>query len=177
MTSWTVNFSKNRYSYSCHDSQKVPLWYKKLSNLPLCPGAHSRFRHYFSSNLYKRAPRGPRGVKRCPRIHLTCHLRFGALILSLDWQNFEKPSKLKKSHLKMFVFRIFFNLGSILAHQTSNGMLSGSWGIFWHPWDPWGWIHIEDIKVLEFVFIFFWVVAHKGLKSPKRFTKIPEITT
>ena len=31
--------------------------------------AHSRFRHYFCSNLYGSAPRGPRGVKRCARIH------------------------------------------------------------------------------------------------------------
>ena len=34
-------------------------------------------------------------------------------------------------------FQIFFNLGAILAHQTSTGMFSGSWRIFWHPWEPW----------------------------------------
>ena len=43
--------------------------------------------------------------------------------------------------------------------QTSNSVFSGSWGIFWHPWGPWGRIHIEDIKVLVFVFKFFWVVV------------------
>ena len=32
-------------------------------------GTHSWFRHYFCSNLYGSAPRGPRGVKRCARIH------------------------------------------------------------------------------------------------------------
>ena len=36
------------------------------------------------------------------------------------------------------LFRIFFILRAILAHQTSTGMFSGSWCIFWHPWDPWG---------------------------------------
>ena len=40
-------------------------------------------------------------------------------------------------------FQIFFNFGAILAHQISNGMFSGSWRIFWHPWDLWGRIHID----------------------------------
>ena len=35
-------------------------------------------------------------------------------------------------------FRIFFNLGAILAHQTSNGMFSRSW-------HPWGRINSGDI--------------------------------
>ena len=30
------------------------------------------------------------------------------------------------------LFWIFLNLGAILAQQTSTGMFSGSWGIFWH---------------------------------------------
>ena len=41
------------------------------------------------------------------------------------------------------VFRSLCLSGAILAHQTSNGMFSGSWRIFWHPWDPWGRIHID----------------------------------
>ena len=60
--------------------------------------------------------------------------------------------KMSKNTCFLRHFQIFFNLGAILAHQTSNGMFSGSWRIFWHPWDPWGWIHIENIKVLAFVF-------------------------
>ena len=60
-------------------------------------------------------------------------------------KNVKKPCFLR-------VFWIFFNLGAILAHQTSNGVFSGPWHIFWHPLDPWGWIHIEYTKVLVFVF-------------------------
>ena len=60
-------------------------------------------------------------------------------------KNVKKPCFLR-------VFQIFFNLGAILAHQTSNGMFSGPWRIFRHPRDPWGRIHIEYIKVLVFVF-------------------------
>ena len=41
------------------------------------------------------------------------------------------------------VFRSLCLSGAILAHQTSNGMFSGSWRIFWHPWDLWGQIHID----------------------------------
>ena len=54
------------------------------------------------------------------------------------------------------LFQIFYNLRAILAHQTSTGMFSGSWRIFWHPWDPWGWIHIGNIKILAFVFDFLY---------------------
>ena len=39
------------------------IWYTNQTN------QHSRFGHYFCSNLYGSAPRGPRGVKRCTRIH------------------------------------------------------------------------------------------------------------
>ena len=53
------------------------------------------------------------------------------------------------------LFWIFFKLGAILAHQTSYCMFSGSWGIFWHPWDPWGRINSGDTRVLRFVFDFF----------------------
>ena len=65
--------------------------------------------------------------------------------------NFEKSSKSKNSCF-LRVFQIFFNLGAILVHQTSNDVFSGPWCIFWHPRDPWGQIHIEYIKVLVFVF-------------------------
>ena len=44
------------------------------------------------------------------------------------------------------ILMVFWSLclsGAILAHQTSNGMFSGSWRIFWHPWNPWGRIHID----------------------------------
>ena len=71
---------------------------------------HSRFGHYFCSNLYGSAPRGPRGVKRCAWIHLTCHLRFGALILPQKGTNFEKPSKLEKNVKKHLFFQTFSNI-------------------------------------------------------------------
>jgi hypothetical protein len=79
-------------------------------------------------------------------------------------QKLWKSSKLKKSQKKP-VFQKFFNLGAILAHQISNGMFSGSWRIIWHPWGPWGRIHIDDIKVLVFVcgnpYNFFQTIQNK----------------
>ena len=32
-------------------------------------------------------------------------------------------------------------------------MFSGSWRIFWHPWDPWGHVNSGDIWVLRFFLI------------------------
>ena len=56
--------------------------------------SHSRFGHYFCSNLYGSSPRGPWGVKRCARV---LHMRFGALLLPPKGIKFEKSSKLKKN--------------------------------------------------------------------------------
>ena len=63
-------------------------------------------------------------------------------------QNQQKSSKYAGF---LMIFRIFFNLRAILAHQTSYGMFSGSWRIFWHPWQPWGRLSSGDIWVLRFV--------------------------
>ena len=54
------------------------------------------------------------------------------------------------------LFWIFLNLGAILAQQTSTGMFSGSWSIFWHPWNPWDQINSGDTRVLRFVLIILW---------------------
>ena len=43
----------------------------------------------------------------------------------------------------LMVFRSLCLSRAILAHQTSNGMFSGSRRIFWCPWGPWGQIHID----------------------------------
>ena len=45
--------------------------------------------------LYGSAPRGPRGVKRCARIHWTCHVRFGALILPPNWRILKKVYEIR----------------------------------------------------------------------------------
>jgi hypothetical protein len=72
----------------------------------------------------------------------------------------QKTSKLKKKGQKkpcfLRHFQIFFNLRAILAHQTSTCMFSGSWRIFWHPWDLWGRINSGDTRVLRFVLIILW---------------------
>ena len=71
----------------------------------------------------------PRGFQGCQKIRLLIKL----LKLPPKGTNFEKSTKLKKKVSKPPVFRlfqIFFNLGAILAHQTSTGMFSGSWCIF-----------------------------------------------
>ena len=44
-------------------------------------------------------------------------------------------------------------------------MFSEAWPTFWHPRDPWGWVHIEYIKVLVFVFVlpfFTWTTQPDG---------------
>jgi hypothetical protein len=66
-------------------------------------------------------------------------------------QNWKKKSE-KSCFLRLF--QKFFNLGAILAHQITNGVFSGSWRIFWHPWHPWGRVNSGDISFLIFVFDF-----------------------
>ena len=38
--------------------------FKLQKKIPAPPSPHSRFRHFFCSNLYGSTPRGPRGVKK-----------------------------------------------------------------------------------------------------------------
>ena len=96
-------------------------------------------------------PQGSQGCQKITFYFLKMKLFSFCAKIALKRHKLQKPSKLKK---KCFLrpFQIFFNLGAILAHQTSTGMFSGSWRIFWRPWDTWGRIHIENIKVLAFVF-------------------------
>ena len=68
--------------------------------------------------------------------------------------------KMSKKPCCLRHFQIFFNFGAILARQTSTGMFSGSWRIFWHPWDPWGRVNSRDIWVLRFVLIILWRWRH-----------------
>ena len=62
--------------------------------------------------------------------------------------------KILKKRCFLRVFWIFFNLRAILALQTSCSVLSWSWRIFWHPWDPWVRINSGDISFFIFVFDF-----------------------
>ena len=72
----------------------------------------------------------------------------------------KKPIKIEEKMSKkpcfLGLFQIFFNLGAILAHQTSTGTFSGSWPIFWHPWDPWSCVNSGDARVLRFDLIILW---------------------
>ena len=119
--------------------------------------SHSRFGLYFYSNLYERASRVPRDVKKTD------------FFLQLKWLSFctkiapkrhklqkiiKIEQKCQKNPCFLRVFQIFFNLGAILVHQTSNGVFNGPWLIFWNPWDPWWRIHIEGIKILVCFFRF-----------------------
>ena len=104
---------------------------------------------------YWHTPRSPMSVKKSD-FFLQIKVLSSCAKIAPKRHKLQKSSKLKKKMSKKTCFlrhfRIFFNLGAILAHQTSNGMFSGSWRILWHPWGPWGRIHIENIKVLAFVF-------------------------
>ena len=94
---------------------------------------HSRFGHYFCSNLYGRAPRGPRGVK-ISDFFLQIKLLSFCTRMAPKTQKLRNIVKIEKKCQKkpcfLIVFRIFFNLGPILARQTSNGLFSGTWRIF-----------------------------------------------
>ena len=49
------------------------------------------------------------------------------------WKIVKISKKFQKKPCFFRVLQIFFNFWAILAHQTSNGMFSGPWRIFWHP--------------------------------------------
>ena len=55
---------RNRLSEIFHMKLDFPSTNTPKSNVLMSIQAHSRFGHYFYSNLYGRAPRGPRGVKK-----------------------------------------------------------------------------------------------------------------
>ena len=67
--------------------------------------------------LYGSAPRGPLGVKRCARVHETCHLRFGAL----TFPPIEEYSKYSK---KTRLFAFFFNFDDFSKFVPFGGNLS-----------------------------------------------------
>jgi hypothetical protein len=103
------------------------------------------------------APRGPRGVKKSEFFFYKKNCWAFVLKLPQKGTNFENCQKWKKMSKKpcfLRLFWIFFNLGAILAHQTTNGVFSGSWRIFRHPWHPWGRTNSGDISFLIFVFVF-----------------------
>ena len=111
---------------------------------------------------------------RVPRVSKNCNLFLQINLLSF-WAKVEpKLKKLRrtiktekkiiKNACSLTVFQIFFNLGSILAHQISMSLFSGWWRFFWHPWSLWGLVHIEDIMVLLFVFKFFTITFFKYSK-------------
>ena len=104
------------------------------------------------------APPEVSGVSKNRKFFLQIKLLSFCTKIAPKRHKLQKSSKLKKKMSKkpcfLRLFRIFFNLGAILAHQTSTGMFSGSWRIFWHPWDPWGRVNSGDTRVLRFVFDF-----------------------
>ena len=103
-------------------------------------------------------PQGSRGCQKITFYFLQMKLFSFCAKIAPKRHKLQKPSKLMKKCQKnpcfLRLFQIFFNLGAILAHRTSNGVFSGSWHIFWHPWHPWGCINSGDISFLIFVFDF-----------------------
>ena len=109
-------------------------------------------------------PQGSRGCQKITFFFLKMKLFSFCAKIAPKRHKLQKTSKLKKKKSKkpclLRLFQIFFNFGAILAHQTSTGMFTGSWGIFWHPWDPWGCVNSGDTRVLRFVLIILWWWRH-----------------
>ena len=108
----------------------------------------------FVSLHYWHAPRCPRVSKN--QLFLQIKLFSSCAKIDQKMDNFLKNrqnwKKIIKKRCFLKVFRRFFNFGSILVHQTSNGVFSGCWRIFWHPLDTWGRINSGDTVVSRFVF-------------------------
>jgi hypothetical protein len=73
---------------------------------------HSRFGHYFCSNLYGRAPRGPRGVKKSEFFLQIKLLSFCARIAPKR-HKLQKIVKIEQKCLKNLVFLEYFKYSSI----------------------------------------------------------------
>ena len=103
-------------------------------------------------------PQGSQGCQKMGQDPLNMPVEVWSAKIALKLYKLQKTVKIEEKSSKKPCFhrhfRIFFNLGAILAHQTSYGMFSGSWPIFWHPWDPWGRVNSGDISVLIFVIDF-----------------------
>ena len=83
-------------------------------------------------------PKGCQGCLKMPQDLLNMPYEVWCAKIAPKRHKLQKSSKLNKNCQKkpcfLRHFRIFFNLGPILAHQTSYGMFSRSWDIFRHPW-------------------------------------------
>ena len=104
------------------------------------------------------APPGVPGVSKNHIFFLQMKVFSFCAKIALKLYKLQKTVKIEEKSSKKPCFHrhfwIFFNLGAILAHKTSYGMFSGSWPIFWHPWDPLGRVNSGDISVLIFVIDF-----------------------
>ena len=56
------------------------------------------------------------------------------------WNTLKKQGFLKK---KLMVVQSLYLFGAILAQKLNSFICEKKNLIFWHPWDPWGWIHID----------------------------------
>ena len=105
-------------------------------------------------------PQGSQGCQKITFFFLQMKVFSFCAKIALKLYKLQKTVKIEEKSSKKPCFhrhfRIFFNLGAILAHQTSHGMCSGSWPIFWHPWDLLGRINSGDTRVFRFVFIILW---------------------
>ena len=107
-----------------------------LTNTQWLFGPEKNSFHYWS------APRGPRGVKKSHFFFSKMKLFSFCAKIAHKRHKLQKTIKIEENMsinpCFLGLFWIFLNLGAILAQQTSTGMFSGSWCIFWHPWDLWG---------------------------------------
>ena len=99
--------SESHLMKQVYSKQKLPLVVSRPN------GSHSRFGHYFCSNIYGRTPRGPRGVKKSDLFFLQIILLSFCANIALGRHKLRKIIKIGKKCQKNLVFLEYFKYSSI----------------------------------------------------------------
>ena len=114
ITLFSKGFDSERQTLVRFSHNSTTPWEHKILTI-WGPPTHSRFGHYFCSNLYGSAPRGPRGVKKSDFFFSQMKLFSFCAKIAPKRHKLQKSSKLKKKCQKNLVFFDFFKSSSFLG--------------------------------------------------------------